>query len=296
MILVAGATGQVGRQVVRHLGGMGKTVRAMVRPGADPGRTQAVVEAGATPFEADLKDAAALARACEGIRTIVSTASATISRGAGDSIDTVDRDGQLQLVEAARDAGVDHFVYLSFSGNVRGDFPLRDAKRAVEEHLQESGLVYTIVRPSFFMEVWLSPHAGFDPVGGTVRIYGSGDSPVSMISAGDVARYVAGCVDNPAVRNQVIELGGPEAVSWNSVVALFERALGREITRQFVPEAALEQQMTQAGEPLQRTLAGLALTVARGDVIDPAPALAKVNIPLTPVQEFVRRVTAAARA
>ena len=296
MILVVGSTGQVGRQVVRHLTGMGRRVRAMVRPGADPGRTQALVDAGATPFAADLKDAASLQRACEGIRTVVSTASATISRGAGDSIDTVDRDGQVQLIEASLGAGVDHVVYLSFSGNVRGDFPLHQAKRAVERRLQESGLAYTIVRPSFFMEVWLSPHAGFDPVGGSVRVYGSGESRVSMISAGDVARYVAGCVDNPAVRRQVIELGGPEAVTWNSVVALFERALGREVTRQFVPEAALEQQMTGAGEPLQRTLAGLALAVARGDVIDPAPALAKVDITLTPVEEFVRRVTAPARA
>ena len=65
----------------------------------------------------------------------------------------------------------------------------------MERRLRESGMTYTIVRPSFFMDVWLSPHAGFDPVGGQVRIYGSGDAPVSLVSAADVAAYVAECVE-----------------------------------------------------------------------------------------------------
>jgi uncharacterized protein YbjT (DUF2867 family) len=137
------------------------------------------------------------------------------------------------------------------------------------------------------MEVWLSPHTGFDPAGGSVRIYGSGESPVSMISLADVAAYLVGCVDNPAVLNETIELGGPEPVTYNRVVGLFERALGRDIARQHVPESALEQQMAGAPEALQRTLAGLALSVARGDAIDVRPALEKVSIRLTSVQEFV---------
>jgi NADH dehydrogenase len=295
MNLIVGSTGQVGRAVALHLASTGKPVSALVRPGADAARTQPLRDAGIPLVEGDLKDAASLRRACQNVATVVSTASATISRGAGDSIDTVDRDGQLRLVDAARDAGVRHFVYLSFSGNVRGGFPLHEAKRAVERHLVESGVPYTIVRPSFFMEVWLSPHAGFDPAGGAVRIYGSGESPVSMISAADVARYVAGCVDNPAARNQVIELGGPEAVTYNGVVAMYESALGRSVARQHVPEEALEAQMAGAPEPLQRTLAGLALAVARGDAIDVRPALRIVDIRLTPVQEYVKRVTTQAR-
>jgi uncharacterized protein YbjT (DUF2867 family) len=295
MTLVVGSTGRLGHAIVGHLRDAGKAVRALVRPGADSARTASLRERGATLVEGDLKDAASLRRACDGIATVVSTASATISRGAGDSIDTVDRDGQLRLVDAARAAGVQHVVYVSFSGNVRGDFPLHEAKRAVEAHLVASGLAYTIVRPSFFMDVWLSPHAGFDAVGGSVRVYGSGDRPVSVIAAADVARYVAGTVDALAARNQVIELGGPEALSWNAIVDRFERALGRPITRQHVPEEALAAQMVSAPDALQRTLAGLALGVARGDAIDNGPALAIVDIPLTPVQAYVDRVSSAAR-
>lgn len=289
MILVVGATGVVGSAVVQRLRQKGMGVRALVRAASNPARLEALERAGAAMATGDLKESATLRAACQGIDTVISTASATISRGAGDDIDSVDRDGQLQLVEAARDAGVRHFIYVSFSGNVNGSFPLHDAKRAVERRLQESGMTFTIVRPSFFMEVWLSPHAGFDPVAGQVRIYGSGDALVSVISAMDVAAYVAECVDNAGVENQVIELGGPEAVPPNAIVGLFEQALGRPIARTHVPEGALEQQLATSQDLLQKTLAGLALCVARGDVIDNGPALEKAPVTLTPVAAFVDR-------
>lgn len=289
MILSVGATGRVGSEVAQILLERGEAVRALVRPQSDAAKTEALTRAGAMLAEGDLKDPASLRRACEGIGTVVTTASATISAVEGDSIERVDGEGQLALVEAAREAGVRHFIYVSFSGNVGGGFPLHEAKRAVERRVQDSGMTWTIVRPSFFMEVWLSPHAGFDPAGGTVRIFGSGDQGVSFVSASDVARFVAGCVGNPAAVNQVIELGGPEPVSFQSVAALFEQKLGRTIAREHVPEQALEQQMRGAPDALQRTRAGLALAASRGDAIDVRPALKKVGIRLTTIEEFVNR-------
>jgi uncharacterized protein YbjT (DUF2867 family) len=97
-------------------------------------------------------------------------------------------------------------------------------------------------------------------------------------------------VGNPAVRGRVIELGGPEPVTYNTVTGLFEAALGRSVNRQYVPEAALAQQLATAEDPLQKTLAGLALCAARGDAIDSGPALQMAWIPLTPVRDFVEGV------
>lgn len=289
MILIVGATGRVGNEVARTLLDTGKDVRALVRPKSAAEKIDPLTRAGAVLAEGDLKNRASLRKACEGIDTVVTTASSTISAVEGDSIGTVDREGQLALVDAAREAGVRHFIYLSFSGNIDAPFPLHEAKRAVERHVQDSGMTWTIVRPSFFMEVWLSPHAGFDPAGGTVRIFGSGRQGVSFVSASDVARFVAGCVGNPAAVNQIIELGGPAPVSFESVTALFEQRLGRPVVREHVPEQALEQQMREAPDALQRTRAGLALSAARGDAIDVRPALAKVDIRLTTIEEFVGR-------
>lgn len=93
------------------------------------------------------------------------------------------------------------------------------------------------------------------------------------------------------MRNQTIELGGPEAVTINTVIGLFEQATGRSIARDHVPEAALEQQFRAATDPMEKTMAGLALGVARGDTIDVRPALAKVPMTLTPVSAFVSRTT-----
>lgn len=292
MILVVGSTGFLGSDIVRRLAASGKQVSALVRASSDPAKRALLQASGATLVDGDLKDAASLRRACEGVDTVISTASATLSRGGGDNIETVDRHGQTQLVEAAGAAGVRHLIYVSVSGNLDGESPLFNAKRGVETQLREGRLTYTIVRPSFFMEVWLSPILGFDPAGGRVRIYGTGDQPISMISVPDVAAYVAGCVDNPAVENQTIELGGPEPTSYNTVVRLFERALGRTIACEYVPVDALESQFRAASDPMEKTFAALMLGAARGDAIDVGPALEKVPIDLTPVSAFVARTAA----
>ena len=224
---------------------------------------------------------------------MISTASATLSRGGGDNLETVDRQGQLNLVEAAEQAGVRHVIYVSFSGNNDQVFPLSEAKRFIEKRLQSGRVKYTIVRPSFFMEVWLSPILGFDPAGGHVRIFGTGDQPISMVSVPDVAAYVAGCVDNSAAENQVIELGGPAPTTYNAVTGMFEKALGKTIVREYVGEQALDAQFAGATDPTEKTFAALMLGAARGDAIDVAPALQMFPMELTPVTAFVTRTASA---
>src|SRR5688500_9642309 len=207
--LLVGATGLLGPEICRLLAGW--DVRAVVRATADAGKRAALVQLGAEIVEGDLKDPASLARACRGIDAVISTASSTLSRQEGDSIEAVDHKGQLALVEAARQAGVGHFVFVSFRDNPRLTFPLQTAKRAVEDALKSSGMAYTIIQASFFMEVWLSPALGFDVANRAVRVYGDGTAPISWISYKDVARAAAKAVVSGNGRNMIVELGGPEA-------------------------------------------------------------------------------------
>jgi NADH dehydrogenase len=293
MILVVGSTGFLGSSVVARLARAGHQVRALVRATSDPTKRDLLTTLGATLVEGDLKDPGSVQRACAGVDTVISTASATLSRGGGDNLETVDRQGQLNLVEAAEKAGVRHIIYVSFSGNNDQVFPLSEAKRSVEKRLKAGRAKYTIVRPSYFMEVWLSPMLGFDPAGGRVRIYGTGDQPISWIAVADVAAYIAGCVNNPAAENQVIELGGPEPSTYNAVTAMFEKALGRTVQREYVPEQALEGQFSSATDPMEKTFAALMLGAARGDPIDVRPALQKVPIELTTASSFVARAASA---
>src|SRR5262249_8967136 len=148
-------------------------VRALVRDGRSNPKADKLASAGIEIVAGDLTAPDTLAHACTGVETVVCTATA-MPTGTDDGLRRVDRDGALALINAADRAGVKKFVYTSYSGNIRTDCPLHTAKRDCEARLLESGMDAVILRPSYFMEVWLGPALGFDPVGGTVRIYGTG--------------------------------------------------------------------------------------------------------------------------
>ena len=292
MNLVIGSTGTLGMEICRRLRAAGQDTRALVRRTSDGGRRRELEAMGASLVEGDLKDPATLRAACAGAQAVISTASSTFSRQPGDSIDTVDRDGQIALVDAAGAAGVDRFVFISFRDNPRIQHPLTAAKRAVEARLRASALGYTIVQASFFMEVWLTPALGFDPMNGKARIYGDGTRPISWVSYRDVARIAVESLRAPATRNVTLEVGGPEALSPRAVVRMFEAAGAAEITAEPVPEGALWDQFNAAADPLQKSFAGLMLQYAAGDGIDPARTSALVPGRLASVRDHVSAVMA----
>src|SRR5437764_4384128 len=154
--LIVGATGLVGGEICRILAEGGRSVRALVRTTSSPEKIARLKSLGASIVTGDLKDPSSIEEACRGARVVVSTASSTLSRQAGDSIETVDHRGQLDLIDAAACAGVERFVFVSF-GDVGVEFPLQSAKRDAEGRLRRSGMTYSILHPMAFMEVWLGP-------------------------------------------------------------------------------------------------------------------------------------------
>ena len=272
MNLIVGATGMLGGEICRLLAEQGKAVRALVRETSYSEKVTRLRGLGAEVVRGDLKDRASLEAACRGASVVVSTASSTLSRQEGDSIESVDRQGQLNLLEAAEQTGVKHFVLISFP-NVDINFPLQSAKRAVEDRLRRGRMTYTILQPTFFTEVWLSPALGFDLAHATAQIYGGGHNKISWISFQDVAKFAVAALDNPRAENAIIKLGGPDALSPLEVVGLAEQATGKPVVVQHVPEEALRAQHDAATDSLQQSFAGLMLYYAHGDVIDMADTL-----------------------
>lgn len=293
--LLVGATGLLGPEICERLTAAGLQVRALARSSADTGKRAALQQLGIELVEGDLKDAASLARACAGVQVVVSTASSTLSRQSGDSIETVDHRGQLALVEAAEQAGVDRFVFVSFRENPNIQFPLTVAKRAVEHALKASRMAYTIIQASYFMEVWLTPALGFDVANRRVRVYGDGDQPISWVSYRDVARAVSDAVVEGTGRNMVVELGGPEALSPREVVRMFEAAGAAEIITESVPAVALRRQLETATDPLEQSFAGLMLQYAAGDSIDPTTSRRLFPFQMASVRDFITAHLAGAR-
>ena len=292
MILVVGATGSLGTEICRLLADAGKSIRATVRKTSDPVKKEALKELGGELVEADLKDRASLDHACRGATAVITTATSILSRQEGDTFETVDLQGQMNLIDAAKGAKVEQYVFVSVSSKVdkEGGNPLLAAKRAVENQLQKSGLTYTILRPTFFMEIWLGPHLGFDFQNGKVTVYGSGQNKISYISSQDVARFAVKALSNPAARNAIIELGGAEALSPLEVIGIFEEISRRPFEKQFVSEEDLRARKAAASNPLEQAFADLQLAAAHDDVIEMTETLKKFSIEPKSVREHAIQV------
>ena len=292
MILVVGATGMVGGEICRRLTASGRPVRALVRTTSAADKVAALEALGVETVVGALQDRASLDAACRGVSTVITTVSAMPSsyRPGENDLRTTDRDGAMRLVDAAAAAGVGQFIYTSFSSNLDIDTPLRDAKHAVERHLMASGLGYTILRPSCFMEVWLGPAVGFDAANAKATIYGAGTEPISWIAAADVAEFAVRSIDAPAARNTALELGGPDALSPLDAVRIFEEVGGRTFETQHVPVEALQAQQEAATDPMAQTFAGLMRCVARGDRIDMEAMLRAIPVPMTTVRDYARTI------
>lgn len=267
MILVVGSTGSLGSSVAFKLARAGRPVAALVRDAANE-KARALDDAGIKLLVGDLKDVASFARALAGVRTVVCTASSTLSRREGDSIETVDRAGVQSLIAEAEKAGVGQFIFVSFDHSGQ-TYPLALAKRAAEERLKASRLNWTILQPSCFCEVWLSPAVGFDVAAGKVRIYGAGDRPVHYIALDDVAEATVAAVDNPRATRKTFRFGGPTPGSQREAAALFERHTGRRFTLETMSLADIQSARAGTTDPLTLSFLGLFEQIGAGFASDP---------------------------
>ena len=285
--LVVGATGLVGHQIALGLQQRTGQVRGFVRGGVANPKATDLVAAGIEIAPGDLTRPETLVGACTGVETVVCTAT-TMPTGADDGLRRVDHEGVLTLIDAAEDAGVKKFVYTSYTGNIRIDCPLHTAKRACEARLLNSRMEAVILRPSCFMEIWLGPQLGFDPLRGTARIYGDGQGKVSYISAVNVAEIAVAAALRSTGSGVILEMGGPEPLSQLDAVRIFEQALDTACRLEFVPAEALQQQH-QSPDPLQRTFAALMLGYTQGDIIPGAAAVAdEYGVSLRSVSEYAK--------
>lgn len=291
-ILVAGATGVLGTEIVRRLAERDHTVHALARATSDREKVARLEQLGATVAQGDLKDPQSLAAACQGKDAVISTVSMIVSAQPGDSFASTDGAGTKNLIDAARAARVGHFVFVSFDTNAVPDSPLTNAKREAEEHLTRSGMTYSILRPSLFMESWLGPMLFADPQTASAKVYGTGNKGIRYVAVANVAELAVQALTVPAARNAIIPFGGPEEVSQRDAIRIFEDVYGKTFSVTDIPEQALEAQWRSAEDPLQRSFAALMLGVARGLDSGMQPPFETFPMELVKVRDFVRQTRA----
>ena len=285
MILVVGGTGQLGGSVVRGLLDQGKPVRVLVRP--QSGYSQ-LVTSGAEPVLGDLKDARSLNAACADVDAVVTTAN-SLGRGEDDTIDSVDRVGNRNLVEAAADQGVRHFVFTSVLGaSTESPAPFIQAKAETEARLRESGMAWTALQPDAFMDTWIPMVVGAPALSGQpVTIVGEGRRRHCFVAMRDVAAYAVAALDHPRPDGQTLLIGGPQALTWKDIADVFEHELGHTVSVRSVPP----------GGPVPGLPDFVAELLAALDTYDSNVDISELSNTLgvtpTPVVEFVRDFIAA---
>jgi uncharacterized protein YbjT (DUF2867 family) len=218
MILLAGGTGRLGTNVVGLLRQRGLSVRVLTR---DRNRATPVSGAGVEIVEGDVRDHAAVRRAVEGAQTVVSAIQG-FAGTKGGSPATIDRDGNRNLIQAAREAGVEHLVLVSVWGaSPDHAMDLMRMKYTAEQDLKGSGLAWTIVRPSAYMETWCEVLGRPLLQRGKTKLFGRGRNPINWVSTSDVARFVELAIIDPAMRGVTIDVGGPENMTMSEFVEVF---------------------------------------------------------------------------
>lgn len=220
MILVTGATGFIGRVLVRQLSATGQTLRVLLRPSLRTPRLPKGV-----PVEVavvGLSDERGLRAALRGVDTIFHLASAE-SHGRQGSLFTTDIEGTRNLASAAADAGVQRIVYLSHLGADRASaFPVQKAKGIAEEHIRRSGVPHTIIRSSLVF----GPEDGFtNNLARFLRGFpfffpmpNDGRNLLQPLWVEDLVTCLLWTLDNPETINQTYEIGGSEYFTYRQVL------------------------------------------------------------------------------
>ncbi len=278
LLLVAGATGDLGGAVAQTLLAHGRNVRVLIRPKSN---YQPLLEAGAKGSFGDLKDPPSLEKACEGVQILITTANSA-KRGGEDNPQTVDLQGNHDLIDAAKKAGVKQLIFVSLSNaDPNSPVPFVSAKGKTEQYLKASGIPYTIIAPNAFMEFWIAVVVGMPALmGQPLTIVGSGNRKHSFISAVDVAKFMIASISNPKAINQRLLLGGPEALSLRDAAAIFGKLLNREIPINSVTP----------GQPVPGLPTELAGMLAGLDFFDSPIEMKELSntfgIELTPMSDF----------
>jgi uncharacterized protein YbjT (DUF2867 family) len=264
MIAIAGGTGRLGTQVAKLLAAQEQAVRILTR---DPARASHLASPSAEVVQFDLHDASSLERGLAGVSTLISAIHGFAGRGA-DSPRSVDLEGNRALIQAAQQAGVEHFILISIHG-VSADHPIElfRMKYGAEQALRASSLAWTIIRPTAYMELWI------DIIGtpliqtGKTRIFGRGRNPINFISVDDVARFVELAAQNSDLRGQIIEIGGPDNLSFERFAETVMSVSGAKGTVSHVP-LPMMRVMGLVMRPINRSLAR---QIQAGIVMDTQP-------------------------
>jgi uncharacterized protein YbjT (DUF2867 family) len=238
LVLVVGATGQLGGAVTRRLLETGHRVRAL---GRNPTKLAALEALGAEVAEGDLLDSAFVNKSCEGVEQVYTTANNAMGSGAS-SPNRVDLAAYRNICTAVRQQGVSRIVHVGAqdSGGPNSPVDFFRIKYHVDALVRDCGVPWVLIAPTVFMETWVETLiGGAIRQGKPVMLFGDGNTRANFISVDDVAEFSLQILDDPTIRNELIDVGGPTTCSFSDVTSIIERRLGVKAKRRHLPKVVL---------------------------------------------------------
>jgi len=222
-ILIVGATGTLGRQVARRALDEGYKVRCLVR---SQKKAAFLKEWGAELVSGSLNQPATLPSALEGMDAVIDAATARATDSL--SIKQVDWDGKVALIQAAKAAGVERYIFFSIlEAEKYPQVPLMEIKRCTELFLSEAGMNYTILRLCGFMQGLIGQYAIPILEGQAIWVTGE-SSPVAYMDTQDIAKFAIRALSIPATEKQTFPVVGSRAWSAEEITNLCERLTGKQ--------------------------------------------------------------------
>ncbi len=290
-VLVVGATGNLGSRVTKALVQRGKRVRALVRTGTD---AVALTNLGVEVVRGDLTKPTTLPPALAGVDALVSSAIGYSLRKPGDSLQSVDLEGNRNLVDAARKADLPRFVFTSIlTCDQAPDVPHFWAKKVTEDHLAEAGVPFIALRPGAYFggPMWTQQIAS-----GSLTAMGPTNIPWTYIHVDDVADALARAVDEPRAVGQRIDLGCDRPVSLEELARLIGEETGAPI--RIAPPANRSwggPMDPAAAEERARDMRAMMAYFATGKYVADTRAQAELFPPVPTMEDTVRRIVTESR-
>jgi uncharacterized protein YbjT (DUF2867 family) len=235
-VLVAGASGQLGRVITRKLLDSGVKVRALARSADGLAEFAPRAEIAAV----DMRDVQKLTEACRGVDQIIATANNNMGKGENSPTRT-DLGAYQNLCAAARNTGVRRLVYVSYRGVTQDTaVDIFRVKWYIEDAIRRSGVPWVMLRPTAFMDIWIDQIVGKGIRDkGVATIFGDGTAVANYIAVEDVAEFAVKILARPEIVDEAIEIGGPSNMNQKDIATRLERRFKSGGKRRHVPVAVM---------------------------------------------------------
>ena len=280
MILVTGASGQLGNLVINSLLAKGVAADQIVAAVRSPEKATALQERGVVVREADYTDPASLKAAMNGIKRVVLVSSSEVGQRAAQ---------HQNVIDAAQATGVELLAYTSILHADTSPLALAEEHVATEAALKASNVPHVVLRNGWYSENY-TMSAGMAVEHGAV-LGSAGEGKYSTAARADYADAAATVITSEDQAGKVYELAGDEAFTLAQYAAYITKISGKEVVYQDLPEAEYAKVLVEVGLPegFAAVLADSDVGASKGGLFDDSQTLSKlIGRPTTPIQDSIK--------